>query len=112
MATHFCDLDGTLFLAGTQELAPDSRQFLDMIKDKGDKLIIVTRRGDEEWKGHAVFSEDVTLKALKDNDVDYDQIVFNVNNPRIIYDDNACRAITVEQDRGILEALSLDTQTE
>ena len=100
MATYFLDLDGTVFFRGTNAFTPGTEQWLKNVKSAGHKIIIVTRRGDEEFEGHSIFSRQSTLKMLKELRIEYDQIVFDVRNPRIIIDDEVCEAYQTERDSG------------
>ena len=100
MSAYFVDLDGTLFEFGTNILLPGARDFLNFIKKNGHQLILTTRRGDEWEPGH-VFSEEDTLKALKDLNIEYDNIIFKIDSPRIIVNDTGCLAINVITNEGI-----------
>lgn len=100
MTTYFLDLDGTVFFRGTNKFTPGTEQWLKDIRSAGHKIIIVTRRGDEEFFGHPIFSKQSTLQVLRELDIEYDQIVFDVRNPRVIIDDEACEAHRIERDSG------------
>jgi hypothetical protein len=100
MATFFLDLDGTVLLRGTQDPSPGSLDWIRKAKEKGHKIIIVTRRGDEEFSGHPRLSREATMRALRELRIDYDEIIFDVRNPRIIIDDEACGSFEAERDTG------------
>ena len=101
MASHLVDLDGTLLISSTQDLADGARKFLDDIQERGDDLIIVTRRGDREFAGHPIFSKEATLKALRENGVEFQSIVFDATSPRTVYDDSGCFAVNVMKNQGM-----------
>ena len=97
MAAYFVDLDGTLFEFGTDIFLPGTKEFLEFIKENNHQLILTTRRGD--WDG--VFSKESTLKALKDHGIEYHSIIFGVDSPRIVVNDDGCSAINITTDKGI-----------
>ena len=100
MATFFLDLDGTIFLRGTNKFTPGTEPWLKDIRAKGHKIVIVTRRGNEEFDGHPIFSRESTFQALRELRIEYDEIIFDVKNPRVIIDDEECEAIQAERDKG------------
>ena len=100
MAAYFVDLDGTLFFFGTNTLTPGVKEFLKFIKDNNHQLILTTRRG-KDWEGHPIFSAEKTLKALKELKIDYQQILFDIDSPRIIINDDNCSAINIKTNEGI-----------
>lgn len=91
--TFFVDLDGTIVKHGTTEFLPNARELLALLEEKDIRLIFVTRRGDEEFEGHAVYGKVATLVFLKDNGLDHHDIIFDVANPRILLDDSSVQAI-------------------
>jgi len=100
MAAYFVDLDGTLFEFGTNIFLPGTKEFLEFIKEGNHQLILTTRRG-EDWDYHNVFSKAKTLQALKRLGIEYHSIVFEVESPRIVINDDGCSAINVVINDGI-----------
>ena len=100
MSAYIVDLNGTLFKFGTNDFLPGAKDFLDFIKDNGHQLILTTRRG-EDWDYHNVFSKAKTLQALKRLGIEYHSIVFEVESPRIVINDDGCSAINVVINDGI-----------
>lgn len=84
--TWILDLDGTLlvhdgpFIMGKDKFLPGAKEFLDSIP-KQDMIIFLTARMNYE-KEH-------TLRFLQENNVRYDQIIFNAGQgERILINDN------------------------
>lgn len=94
MSCFFIDLDGTIFRHGSNELLPGARERIDYIIESGGQIIFVTRRG-REFEGHPVYNKESTLKALKELNIPYRDILFDVPSPRIIVNDDGCQAINV-----------------
>ena len=83
--TWIFDLDGTLVkhngykIDGTDTLLEGAKEYLDNIP-KEDKVIIFTSRTDEY--------KEITIDFLNDNQIRYDQIVFNMPmGERIVIND-------------------------
>lgn len=93
MAAYFLDLDGTLLEWGTFNWLEGALELLKDIKSKGHQIFFTTGRGIEEQQDHKVFSKNITEKFLIDNNIEYDGILWNVRSPRIIINDDGCRAI-------------------
>jgi hypothetical protein len=108
--TYFIDLDGTLLKQGTNTLTDGAQQFLDLVKQRGDNLVITTRRGDVEFKGHPVYSREATIRALRELRLNYHEIVFDAPSPRILIDDQVCRAFTVRHNEGIKDFVEFWTK--
>jgi len=100
MAAYFVDLDGTLFEFGTNNFLPGTQDFLNFIKENEHQLILTTRRSCE-WEGNAIFSIENTLKALKELDIEYHSILFGIDSPRIVINDDGCSAINLKMNKGL-----------
>ena len=103
--TWFIDLDGTVFkhngykIDGHDTLLPGVKEFLSSIPEK-DLIVIVTSRTDDY--------RELTLKALKENNIRYDEIVFNCPyGERVVINDNkpsgleTGKAINLSRDEGL-----------
>lgn len=99
--TFFCDLDGTILRHGTDELLPGAREFLDMIDELSFGLVLVTRRGDEEWgPDDPRYSTAATLAALKKHGLDRHNLILNVRSPRFLVDDSPIDVLPRETNEG------------
>lgn len=95
MAAHFLDIDGTLTGFHTNTWLPGALNMLRELHRRGDQIILITMRSDRRNHGTA-WSEEMTRKTvLKDLDregIPY-RVLFDVDGPRIIVDDNEVRAV-------------------
>ena len=98
MSAYFVDLDGTLFEFGTNNFLPGTKDFLKFIKENNHQLILTTKRSDF-FDG--VFSKSGTLKTLKELGVEYHSILFGIDSPRIVINDDGCSAINVTTNIGM-----------
>jgi ribonucleotide monophosphatase NagD (HAD superfamily) len=104
--TWIFDLDGTLvrhngYKSGRDELLPGVKQFLESI-NFDDFIIILTSRTEKYRK--------VTEHFLKENDIRYNRIIFNVPmGERIMFNDNkpmglkTTYAVDCERDKGLTD---------
>lgn len=100
MSTFFFDIDGTLVRHSTTEMLPNAVNMLIELKKSGHKIILITRRGDQEWgPDDKIYSKKPTLEMLKNNKVPYDDIIFDVSSPRIIVDDEISAVIRREPNK-------------
>ena len=103
--TWFIDIDGTICkhngykIDGHDTLLPGVKEFLDSIPN-GDLIIFVTSRTDEY--------KDLTIRFMNDNNIRYDQIIFNAPyGERIVVNDNKPsglvmgKAINIHRDSGL-----------
>jgi hypothetical protein len=104
--TWIFDIDGTIVkhngykLDGYDTLLPGAREYIEAIPAE-DKIIILTSRTDEY--------KEMTLKFLKDNDIRYDEILFNMPyGERILVNDRKPSglemsvAINIDRDEFVL----------
>jgi hypothetical protein len=103
--TIFCDLDGTLLKHGTFEWLPGAEQFLELTKTSNYRLVIMTRRGDQEFEGHHVYGEGPTLdwfiKAQAEDKFPYrTELLCNIRSPRILVDDSPLAMIERQTNQG------------
>ncbi len=104
--TWIFDIDGTIVkhngykLDGSDTLLPGAWEYIEAITAE-DKIIILTSRTDEY--------KEMTLKFLKDNDIRYDEILFNMPyGERILVNDRKPSglemsvAINIDRDEFVL----------
>lgn len=88
MAAHIFDIDGTIVNYHTSEWLDGAKELLEEIHGKGDQIIFVTMRGEQD-EGTIWSIENTKKTILKDLDelgVKY-EIIFGVKSPRVIHDD-------------------------
>jgi type VI secretion system ImpA family protein len=91
LAVYFIDLDGTLFVHGSDRLLPGAAEFLREARARGHQLVFVTRRSSEWPRGHAL-NDETTLETLARLGIDYDEILFGIGSPRILVNDDGAVA--------------------
>ena len=97
--TLFVDFDGTTFQHATENILPGTKEKFAEWKAKGYTIIITTAR--------PVEAEEITIKALQDNGLEYDGIVFGLpNGDRVVINDikegrERAFAYNVERNGGI-----------
>lgn len=99
MACFFFDIDGTLCKHGTQELLPGALETLTAIKAAGHEIILTTYRSGKFLS--PPFSTQATYEMLRLNQVPYDHILFDIESPRIVINDDGARAVEVERDSDV-----------
>jgi hypothetical protein len=92
-ATYFIDLDGCIFRHGTNDLLPGAADLLKTIIDDGGEIVFTTYRGNVNFKGHRVYSEDGAMDGVRSLTVPYKTILFDVDSPRIVINDSGAYAI-------------------
>lgn len=100
MAAYFFDLDGTILHHGTQEPIGNAINIINKLYDDGHQIIFTTRRG-EEFKNSKKYNKEITLETLNKLGIKYHHILFDIPSPRIVVNDEECRAIMVEKGLGI-----------
>jgi len=102
MAVHIFDLDGTLVKHGTNDPLPGAVEMLRKLKDAGDTIVIITRRGDKEFEGSPKYGKGTILNAIRRLDLNpYQvQVVMDCDSPRILYNDEGCEAVKRETNQG------------
>ena len=80
MKTLFVDFDGTTFEHATETILPGTKEKFDEWNEKGYTIIITTAR--------PVEAEEITIKALNDNNLPYHGILFGLpNGDRVVLND-------------------------
>ena len=100
MGAYFVDIDGTLFKHGTNEFLPGTEEFLEQIEEGGHQLILVTSRG-QEFESHPIFDPTKTLEVLKRMGIKYDHILFGIQSPRTVINDEGSFAINCITNVGV-----------
>lgn len=94
MAAYFIDLDGTILQHSTQIPLPGALEYLNQLYRDGHQIIFTTWRGNDVFgKNHPTYSQDVTLKTLKDLGIVYHDILFGIESPRVVVNDDGCHAV-------------------
>lgn len=112
--TWFIDIDGTICkhngykIDGYDTLLPGVKDFFDSIPE-GDLVVFVTSRTDE--------FKDITIKFLKENNIRYNNIIFNAPfGERIVVNDNKPsglemgKAVNVNRNSGVFYRIKLDSK--
>lgn len=89
MAAHIFDIDGTLVKWHTNEWLPGAFEMLQNITNRGDQIILITMRGPQDantaWSVERTKETIIAeMKAANMNPT----IIFGVQSPRILHDDN------------------------
>lgn len=103
MATYIFDIDGVVYNYQTHKVIETEKIFINNLRKNGNKIVFLTRRGDQLWKGHPVFSKEATINTLKADGVllEEDDILFDIPSPRIIFNDEGYDSHIVIRDKGI-----------
>lgn len=92
MSAHIFDLDGTLVKWHTNEWLPGAKDMLMRLKSNGDQVIIITMRGPQdastEWSVER--TKETILQEMKRIGLN-PTVIFGVQSPRILHDDNEIR---------------------
>ena len=86
MATYFFDIDGVIFKYGSNSPLEGSKAKLEHLKSQGHKIILTTARKAENNNPPHLCIEN-TKKSLITHSIPYDQIISDVDSPRIIIND-------------------------
>jgi len=89
MSAHFFDIDGTIVNYHTSEWLDGAKEKLLLLYNNGDQIIFITMRGEQD-EGTIWSIENTKKTILKDLDdlgIKYN-IIFGVQSPRILHDDN------------------------
>jgi len=92
LKTFLVDIDGTIIDQNENPL-PNAIENLKKLKESGHKIILITRRGDEEWSPGSRYCRKKTLALLRTLSVPYDDIMWDCRSPRVIINDEVCEAI-------------------
>ena len=98
MSALIFDIDGTLTSFKDHKPLPGAFEMVNRLYDDGHRIIITTRRGDVEFKGHPVYSKQATYAFLRLNELKYHDILFDVPSPRVVINDDGAYAINVTRD--------------
>ena len=106
----FIDLDGTVFLHSSNRPVSSSVQAIKLLKEEGYKIVFTTYRGEENFPGHEIYGKENTLKTLEEQEIPYDEIIFDLPSPRILINDDSVGSLKVETNTGfffgeVIEAL-------
>jgi len=83
--THIFDLDGTVLKFHTNEWLPGAKEMLESCVLQGDLILFITARGIQDR--NTEWSIEKTEELLKGLNLPY-RIVYGVESPRILYDDD------------------------
>lgn len=90
---YFIDIDGTIFQHGTDRPLEGAIEQVNALYDAGAMIVLTTRRGSKEWKGHRIYDEEPTLRALRASRIKYHTILWDVPSPRIVINDSGAYGI-------------------
>jgi hypothetical protein len=91
MAAYFIDLDGTLLELGTNRLLPGALEFVREARARGHQIVLTTLRSDQ-WPRDHVLNSEHTVESLAQLGVEYDEILFGLESPRILVNDGGAVA--------------------
>lgn len=100
MAAYFIDLDGTVLKWGKNEFLPGALEMLRNIKKQGHQIFFTTYRGPHYPVGHFMHPTAI-VSFLKSHKVEYDDIIYGVESPRVIINDDGCHAINHPSDSDV-----------
>lgn len=92
---YIIDIDGTIVHQDMFEPRP-IKEAVELVRTlyKEHQIILMTRRGDD-WSWPHKYSKRATEEFLKEHNIPYHQIVWNVETHRIIVNDQPVQAIQV-----------------
>ena len=98
MSAYIFDIDGTIVNYHTHQWIDGAREMLHTLNRKGHDIIFITMRDsirdvDKAW------SVENTYKLMEDLDFEPKAIIFNVQSPRIIIDDNKIASVRRKQNK-------------
>lgn len=103
MACYFIDLDGTFMKYGTNEPLEGAMDFYNKLKKNGHQIIFTTKR--QMAYGHSrnhPMNPEKTIEDLKSLGIDYDNIIFGVESPRIVINDDGASAINHKKNEPLI----------
>lgn len=92
MATYLLDFDGTFFRYGTMEPIEGAVEFVRELKQKGHHVVFLTARC-RIHNSPPNLTIEKTEQALAKLGVEYDDIICDVDSPRILINDDGAMAI-------------------
>lgn len=99
MAAYFLDIDGTLTEFHTNTWLPGALDMLRELHHRGDQIILMTMRCDHRDQ-ETIWSPEMTrrtvLEDLAREGIPY-RVLFDVDGPRTIVDDNQVKAVQRRQ---------------
>lgn len=98
----FIDLDGTVFIHSTNKPINSSVSAIRLFKEEGYKIIFTTYRGEDNFPGHEIYGKDNTLNILKELNIPYDEIIFDLPSPRILVNDDGIGGLRIKTNEGFL----------
>ena len=103
MAAYFFDIDGTLCFWGSNNFIPESLATIKKLAQDGHQIILTTRRGDD-YDRHSRFGrlsvEKLVEELRLEHSVNVLYVLYNIESPRIVINDDGCTAIKCEKDKG------------
>lgn len=94
MATVISDLDGSVFLWGTNTFVPNAYSVLKRFYDAGNQIVFITQR----HGGMLSMPSPKDTKKLLDELFPGSVILWNYSSPRIVINDQGAAAINHPQD--------------
>ena len=101
MATFIFDLDGTILEHGTGNPIGDSVERINELYDAGHDIILITRRGDREFKDFSKYGERTCKDQLSTLNIKYHHLIFNSTSPRIVINDDGAYCLNVKTNHGV-----------
>jgi ribonucleotide monophosphatase NagD (HAD superfamily) len=103
--SFFIDLDGTILKYQTNHPVEGAVPLVNFLYSEGVQIFFTTRRGaggrNDPYKDHPILSKSATREALKKifPKIKY-KIIFGVDSPRIVMNDEGCAAGNLTKNEG------------
>lgn len=91
--TFFIDLDGTIVDHGTNDLLPGAVDLLRRIRERGGRIVFVTRRSNEEFGEASCYSANSAVELLRSIGMQDAPLLYGYGSPRVLVDDGQAALI-------------------
>lgn len=90
MATYFIDVDGVILKHNTNDPIPETVDSIKKLQTQGHKIIITTKRSKNS---PPELQPEITTKVLKDLGIEPEIILYDIDSPRIVVNDQGAYGI-------------------
>jgi ribonucleotide monophosphatase NagD (HAD superfamily) len=99
MATYFIDIDGVILKHNTNEPIPETIDSIKQLQDSGHKIVLTTKRS-KNAPEH--LQPDITSKTLEDLGLKPHLIIYDLDSPRIVINDQGAYGINHPRDHPLI----------